>query len=138
MEGRTSFVIAQRIATVLNADQILVLDGGRIVDQGVHEELMERSEIYTEIYTSQLLQDTDLVEEVVEDAEPAEQAVRDAVPATTSTQSGMLQPAAGVWRGMVFSRDKPPDGPPQGGPPGKGTARGTPPGPGMRRRKEGE
>jgi len=60
MEGRTSFVIAQRIATVLNADQILVLERGQIVAQGVHEELMESSEIYAEIYYSQLLQDTDL------------------------------------------------------------------------------
>jgi ATP-binding cassette subfamily B protein len=61
MEGRTSFVIAQRIATVLNADQILVLDKGRIVAHGVHEELMEESEIYAEIYNSQLLQDDELI-----------------------------------------------------------------------------
>ena len=54
MEGRTSFVIAQRISTVLNADQILVLDKGQIVDSGTHEELMERSAIYAEIYHSQL------------------------------------------------------------------------------------
>ncbi len=60
MEGRTSFVIAQRIATVLNADQILVLDGGKIVAQGVHEELMRDSEIYADIYNSQLLGDTDV------------------------------------------------------------------------------
>lgn len=57
MEGRTSFVIAQRISTVLNADQILVLDKGRIVDRGVHEELMEHSAIYAEIYHSQLAED---------------------------------------------------------------------------------
>ena len=55
MKGRTSFVIAQRIATVLNADQILVLDEGKIVARGVHEELMRDSEIYAEIYHSQLL-----------------------------------------------------------------------------------
>jgi ATP-binding cassette subfamily B protein len=55
MEGRTSFVIAQRIATVLNADQILVLDRGEVVARGTHEELMERSPIYAEIYCSQLL-----------------------------------------------------------------------------------
>jgi len=55
MEGRTSFVIAQRIATVLNADQILVLEKGQIVARGVHEELMRESEIYAEIYNSQLL-----------------------------------------------------------------------------------
>ena len=54
MEGRTSFVIAQRIATVLNADQILVLDRGAIVARGTHEELMDESPIYAEIYSSQL------------------------------------------------------------------------------------
>ena len=58
MEGRTSFVIAQRISTVLNADQILVLDKGEIVARGVHEELMESSPIYAEIYHSQLSDDT--------------------------------------------------------------------------------
>ncbi|MBL7064748.1 MAG: ABC transporter ATP-binding protein [Anaerolineae bacterium] len=54
MEGRTSFVIAQRIATVLNADQILVLERGEIVAQGTHEELLRESPIYAEIYYSQL------------------------------------------------------------------------------------
>lgn len=60
MKGRTSFVIAQRISTVLNADQILVLEKGEIVAHGTHEELLESSEIYAEIYTSQLVGDTDL------------------------------------------------------------------------------
>jgi ATP-binding cassette subfamily B protein len=60
MEGRTSFVIAQRISTVLNADQILVLDKGQIVARGTHEELLESSEIYSEIYSSQLLDDADV------------------------------------------------------------------------------
>ena len=55
MEGRTSFVIAQRISTVINADKILVLDKGEIVAQGVHAELMENSPIYAEIYNSQIL-----------------------------------------------------------------------------------
>ena len=59
MKGRTSFVIAQRISTVVNADQILVLERGRIVARGTHEELLEASEIYADIYTSQLLADTD-------------------------------------------------------------------------------
>ena len=63
MEGRTSFVIAQRISTVVNADQILVLDRGRIVDRGSHEELMATSEIYTDIYHSQLVEDATLEEE---------------------------------------------------------------------------
>lgn len=57
MQGRTSFVIAQRISTVRNADQILVLDKGKLVAQGKHEELMEDSAIYAEIYNSQLVED---------------------------------------------------------------------------------
>lgn len=55
MNGRTSFVIAQRISTVINADQILVLDKGEIVEQGKHANLMENSAIYAEIYNSQIL-----------------------------------------------------------------------------------
>src|SRR5262249_20721645 len=59
MKGRTSFVIAQRISTVVNADQILLLERGQIVARGTHEELLESSEIYAEIYSSQLLDDSD-------------------------------------------------------------------------------
>jgi len=62
MEGRTSFVIAQRIATVLNADQILVLDQGEIVARGTHEELLRESPIYAEIYYSQLERPVDQLE----------------------------------------------------------------------------
>jgi ATP-binding cassette subfamily B protein len=57
MKGRTSFVIAQRISTVMNADLILVLDKGQIVARGQHADLMEESEIYAEIYSSQLVGD---------------------------------------------------------------------------------
>jgi ATP-binding cassette subfamily B protein len=55
MKGRTSFVIAQRISTVMNADKILVLDKGEIVAQGKHAQLMEEEPIYAEIYNSQIL-----------------------------------------------------------------------------------
>jgi ATP-binding cassette subfamily B multidrug efflux pump len=51
---RTTFVVAQRISTVLEADTILVLDKGRIVAEGTHRELMTKSHIYREIYDSQL------------------------------------------------------------------------------------
>jgi ATP-binding cassette subfamily B protein len=54
MRGRTSFVIAQRISTVLNADKILVLDNGTIAAAGTHRELLAASPIYREIYDSQL------------------------------------------------------------------------------------
>lgn len=50
----TSFVVAQRISTVLHADKIVVLDEGRIVAQGTHGELMQSSPVYQEIYASQL------------------------------------------------------------------------------------
>lgn len=50
----TSFVVAQRISTVLNADKIIVIDKGRIAAQGTHKELMQTSPIYQEIYESQL------------------------------------------------------------------------------------
>ncbi|HEY0581640.1 MAG TPA: ABC transporter ATP-binding protein [Chloroflexota bacterium] len=70
MRGRTSFVIAQRISTVRNADQILVLDQGRIVASGTHAELLESSEMYAEIYSSQLVDDaaTDRPEQMRETA----------------------------------------------------------------------
>ena len=54
MKGKTSFIIAQRISTVLKADKILVLDEGRIAAEGSHSQLMETSPIYREIYDSQL------------------------------------------------------------------------------------
>lgn len=55
MEGRTSFVIASRISTVMSADKILVLDKGEVVAEGQHNQLMEESAIYAEIYNSQIL-----------------------------------------------------------------------------------
>jgi ATP-binding cassette subfamily B protein len=54
MRGRTSFVVAQRISTVLKADKIVVVDKGQIVAQGTHAELMQTSPIYREIFDSQL------------------------------------------------------------------------------------
>jgi ATP-binding cassette subfamily B protein len=59
MKGRTSVVIAQRISTVINADQILVLDKGQVVARGRHADLLEDNPVYAEIYNSQLVDDAD-------------------------------------------------------------------------------
>ena len=54
MKDRTNFIVAQRVSTVLNADKIVVLNGGTIAAEGTHSELMRTSPIYREIYDSQL------------------------------------------------------------------------------------
>ena len=51
--GRTSIIIAHRLSTVLNADQILVLKDGQIVEQGTHKELVELNGTYRELYDTQ-------------------------------------------------------------------------------------
>ena len=53
MKGRTSFVIAHRLSTIRNADLILVMNNGDIVEQGNHEQLLEKNGFYAELYNSQ-------------------------------------------------------------------------------------
>ena len=53
MEGRTSFVIAHRLSTIRNADLILVMRDGNIIEQGNHDELMEQHGFYADLYNSQ-------------------------------------------------------------------------------------
>ena len=53
LQGRTSLVIAHRLSTVREADQILVVEDGRIVERGRHDELLERGGLYTELYRRQ-------------------------------------------------------------------------------------
>ncbi len=55
MKGRTSFVIAHRLSTIRNADKILVMRRGSIVEQGTHEELMEANGFYAMLYNSQYI-----------------------------------------------------------------------------------
>ena len=52
-EGKTSFIIAHRLSTIKNADMILVMNEGNIIEQGNHEELMEKNGLYAELYNSQ-------------------------------------------------------------------------------------
>jgi ATP-binding cassette subfamily B protein len=53
LQGRTSLVIAHRLSTVRSADQILVVDGGRIVERGTHDELLAEGKLYAELYRTQ-------------------------------------------------------------------------------------
>jgi len=53
LRGRTSIVIAHRLSTILKADQILVVNEGRIVERGTHAELLERRGLYAELYRRQ-------------------------------------------------------------------------------------
>jgi len=53
MRGRTSFIIAHRLSTIRNADLILVMNNGDIVEQGKHEELLAKNGFYADIYNSQ-------------------------------------------------------------------------------------
>ena len=57
MEGRTSFVIAHRLSTIRNADLILVMKDGNIIEQGNHQELMTQNGFYADLYNSQFTEE---------------------------------------------------------------------------------
>ena len=53
MKGRTSFIVAHRLSTIKNADQILVMKDGNIIERGTHDELLDRGGFYAKLYESQ-------------------------------------------------------------------------------------
>ena len=55
-EGRTSFVIAHRFSTIKNADLILVMQGGDVIESGTHDQLMNKGGFYADLYNSQFEQ----------------------------------------------------------------------------------
>ena len=54
MAGRTSFMIAHRLSTIRHADKIVVIDRGRVVEQGTHEELVARDGLYRQLHEAQM------------------------------------------------------------------------------------
>ncbi len=67
LKGRTAFIIAHRIRTVRNADQIFVLKDGRVVERGRHDELLDKAGLYAEIYNVQLRDQEDLARTIAAD-----------------------------------------------------------------------
>jgi ATP-binding cassette subfamily B protein len=77
MQGRTTVAIAHRLSTILRADQILVMDHGRVVEQGTHAQLVNRGGLYSRLYLEQFASDTDSLEVVPVADPPALAVVKD-------------------------------------------------------------
>ena len=60
MQGRTSFIVAHRLSTIRNADEILVMKDGSIIEQGNHEELLAKGGFYADLYNSQFESTTEI------------------------------------------------------------------------------
>ena len=76
MKGRTSFIIAHRIPSIMGADLILVLDKGRVVQSGKHDELMAQDGIYHRIYDIQTRIDAELEKELTPQQAPTSDSPR--------------------------------------------------------------
>lgn len=59
MKGKTSFIVAHRLSTIKNADTILVMNAGKIIEQGTHNELLKKDGFYANLYQSQFAKNED-------------------------------------------------------------------------------
>jgi ABC-type multidrug transport system fused ATPase/permease subunit len=75
MRGRTSFVVASRLRTIKHADQILVLDEGRIIERGTHASLLANNGLYTRLYDLQLREQEEFEERALGELPGQEQEV---------------------------------------------------------------
>jgi ATP-binding cassette subfamily B protein len=66
LSGRTSFVIAHRLSTIRGADQIVVIEAGKILEQGTHTELLSRGGHYHDLYTEQSMRDILRIDTVID------------------------------------------------------------------------
>jgi ATP-binding cassette subfamily B protein len=76
LKGRTAFVIAHRIRTVRNADQIIVLEDGRIVEQGQHDDLIALGGFYKDLYDVQLREQEELARSTAQGGSTTEEMTR--------------------------------------------------------------
>src|SRR5512142_1415819 len=81
MRGRTTFIIAHRLSTIRRANRILVIENGRIAEQGTHHELLQKRGKYYHLYTQQFRRELEVQYGVVEKTEPVEEAAEEALAA---------------------------------------------------------
>jgi ATP-binding cassette subfamily B protein len=93
MAGRTTFVIAQRLRTVMRADEIVVLQAGKVVQRGRHEELLQQSGLYRQIFDLELKDQEEALGRKVDAPPPA------APPAAAEAQPAPQLRAAGAAAG---------------------------------------
>jgi ATP-binding cassette subfamily B protein len=63
MTGRTAVLISHRVAAIKDADQIVVLDQGKVVERGTHDELIDKGGVYSDLYRTQLESQLEIVQE---------------------------------------------------------------------------